>query len=300
MNIDKLINLYYDKINDFKKDKKEKQKLEKSKPKKERITLDRIIALILSTFLIGFFILFSIYIFIYEFKNSLITAGFMIFDGILMSLWDNRRERRYRRIDCKTETIDERIKCLIDIFNEEKISLSSDNIERIIQAGNENKPKHSNVHIFKKFIHIMTSGIAYYIPILVAILFCDAFFGDIDLDLDTAVRFIFMLTFYYLSYLFIFSVGYCVYISEIDPHIRKMYHFHDTFISDLRQLNCFRDYYGLDKTEEANPSEESDSSNSNEEAASLSEYISKQTDTHNEVITKKPKKSKKKKEKKKK
>ena len=38
-------------------------------------------------------------------------------------------------------------------------------------------------------------------------------------------------------------------MSEFDPLVRRMYHFHDSFIYDLRQLQCFINYYVSPKEE---------------------------------------------------
>lgn len=273
MNIDKIIHEYYDRIKALKHDNKQN-----TDDKKCSFQIKCSVSQALRTFcvitLFALFISFTVFLFIYEFKKAGISVVLLFIDSLILSIWDKTKQRRKKIIEAQAKEIEARIFSLIGLLKEQNVSLSYENIEELIQATNENKPKHSHTEILKKFTHLVTSGIAYYIPILIAVIFCDSFIEELNLHISEVAKYVIYYSFFFFIYLISFSINYCYYISDIDPHIRRIYHFHDTFAHDLRQLNCFRTYYGLDKTEEEKTS-------SDNETPTAEEDVSKENPTQN-------------------
>lgn len=257
MNIDKLIHEYYDKINELKHDYKHNAD-DKKCNFQIKCTIPQGFRTFFITSLFALFISFTVFLFIYEFKKAGISVVLLFIDSLILSIWDNTKQRRTKIIEAQAKEIETRVFSLIELLHEHGISLSYENIEELIQAANENKPNHSHIEIIKRFTHLVTSGIAYYIPILIAIIFCDSFIEELNLHISEVAKYVIYYSFFFFIYLISFSITYCYYISDIDPHIRRIYHFHDIFVHDLRQLICFSKYYGLDKQENEKSSSESE------------------------------------------
>ena len=298
MNIDKFINEYYDRL--YKSDKttneqseqlkqaeliketeqseqikqpEKPEELEKTKKTKEskplKIKLKRLLyksipILLLSGSIISY-LLSGLFFFWKYYTACIISFIVFILTLILMPIWDNSDTRRHEKIKAQATIIEDRIRCLIDLLNEWNISLSSENINNLIEATIENKPKHSNIRTFLKFVSIIRSGISFYIPIIITIIFCDSIISKIDLATIELFVILIKITFIFLVVLIFYASLYCFYITDIDPYIRKIYHFHDTVVTDLRQLNCFRVYYGLDATENETSSADKEETTTEEE-----------------------------------
>lgn len=260
MNIDKFINEYYDRL--YRSDENhDSSRGQQEQPEQDLkpFSYKVINILLFSSFIISY-ILSGVLIFKNCYKAFLISFIVFIIVLILMPIWDNSDMRRHERINAQAIIIEKRIRCLIELLKDWNISLSFENINELIEAAIENKPKHSNIGTFLRFINIIRSGISFYIPIVITIFFCDSIIGQFNLSLVGIIINIFKISIIFLGILIVYAVFNCLYISDIDPHIRKIYHFHDIVISDLRQLNCFRTYYGLDSTENADSSDNKETS----------------------------------------
>ena len=285
MNIDKLVNEYFNKISENKKSSNDKTDSDKNAWKNLIWTIPYLGSLVAS-------IIYALY------KKSYIPGIiFYIFSLIIILITnyiENTEAQRNKRIAKEALVVKTRVTCLKNLLIDLKISTSTENINALIQAALENKPKHSHTATLRRFMHIELSGIAYFIPLFVAVLFSDTILEKIKVA--TIVSTLIYSAFVFILLLTIFSFLCCFYIDVIDPFIRKVYYFHDTFISDLRQLNCFRDYYGLDTKEEDNSPKESEIPIPIEEnTISLSQNKIIQSDVHTEKAPKKEKNQKKKK-----
>lgn len=235
MSIDVLINTY---DLELKKSQKEKGNVLTRKREIDKKSKRLFYALVLSINLYCQFLLRN------EILIAFIFMGISFILALITSLCATRDQMRRKRINAEAENIKNRIDKLIDLLNKYNFNFSSETIEELITATKENQIKYDLWISMRRFSRTIASGMS----LLIAII--SSLFGSInDINTSSIISFIIVISFWYILYLILFTLLYCVFMSEFDPLVRRMYHFHDSFIYDLRQLQCFINYYVSSKEE---------------------------------------------------
>ena len=243
MNIDIFIRKYDIALKDIENKKNTKIDSKTGKTKKKNVFTEKIYLDGFSIFLLAALSFFCTSYIILLYKNELVyclySFGIIVLLCIVSVFWGNRESKIRERLQNDEVNIKERLTCLISLLTDYHIDLSENRIDSLIKGAKENQTKYDHWEILRKFSRIIKSGSPIIFTVITYLL--GNFF--VVEQVTATVSFFIVLIFWYFLYLILFASLKCVFISEIDPILRRMYFFHDSFIYDLNQLEYFKEYF---------------------------------------------------------